>query len=89
MLFRSPPNGTLITSSARTYTVISNFHTVSGTNLFTYLDTGDVVLTTPISDLNTIKAIRINLAIPSSTGTTGQYTTTSLEVALRNRKTNL
>lgn len=85
----NPPTGTLIPSSARTYTVITNFHTVSGVNLFTYLDTGDVVLPTPIADQHIIKGIKINLSVPSVDAAAGQYTTTSLVVALRNRKTNL
>lgn len=85
----NPPSGSLISSSTRTYTVISNFYTVSGVNLFTYLDSGDVVLTTPVSDEHIIKGIRLNLSIPSTDAASGQYTTTSLEVALRNRKTNL
>jgi hypothetical protein len=84
-----PPAGATIPSSLRTYTVISSFHTVSGVSLFTYLDAGDIVLTTPIADQHMIKAIKINLSVPNVTGSSGQYTSTSLEVALRNRKTNL
>ncbi len=85
----NPPSGTLISSSTRTYTIISSFYTISGTPLFTYLNSGDVILTTPIGDQHTIKGIRINLSVRSNNAAVGQYTSTSLEVSLRNRKTNL
>lgn len=85
----NPPIGTLITSSKKTYTIIDNFYSVSGINLFTYLDSTGNTISTPISDQHIIKGIRINLAIPTTDAVNGTYTTTSLQVALRNRKTNL
>lgn len=85
----NPPTGTLITSSTKTFKVIDNFHTVSGTSLFTYLDGGGTAIATPIADQHIVKGIKITLAVPSTDAAAGQYTTTSLQVALRNRKTNL
>lgn len=83
----NPPIGTTIPSTLKTYNIISNYKTISGVNLFDYLDTSGAVLTTPISDLRTIKGIRINLAVRGSTSTSSQRM--SLDVSLRNRKTNL
>jgi prepilin-type N-terminal cleavage/methylation domain-containing protein len=83
----NPPIGTLITSSEKTYTIIPNFYQASGVNLFTYLDASSNALTLPIADEHTIKAIQVNLAAQTSRSTTDQ--TMSLQVSLRNRKTNL
>lgn len=88
----NPPIGTLITANKKTFTIISTFYTVSGTNLFTYLDAAGNALTNPVTDQHTIKGIRINLAVPTIVGKANpnnSYTTTSLQVSLRNRKTNL
>ena len=88
----NPPIGTLITANKKTFTIISTFYTVSGTNLFTYLDAAGNALTNPVIDQHTIKGIRINLAVPTIVGKANpnnSYTTTSLQVSLRNRKTNL
>ena len=88
----NPPSGTLITANKKTYTIISNFYSVSGVNLFTYLNAAGDDLTTPITDQYTIKGIRISLAVPTVVGKntiSNSYTTTRLQVSLRNRKTNL
>jgi prepilin-type N-terminal cleavage/methylation domain-containing protein len=83
----NPPVGTLIPATLKTYTVFDNYKQVSGVNLFIYLDSAGAALTTPISDLRTIKGIRINLAVADATKTGNQ--SMSLDVSLRNRKTNL
>lgn len=83
----NPPIGTPIPSTLKTYTIISDFHQGAGINLFTYLDASGNALTTPISDLKTIKGIRVTLTSPSSTPNVDH--TTSVQVSLRNRKTNL
>ncbi|NBU33035.1 prepilin-type N-terminal cleavage/methylation domain-containing protein [bacterium] len=88
----NPPNGSLITANKKTYTIISNFYSVSNVNLFTYLNAAGDDLTTPITDQYTIKGIRISLAVPTVVGkntSSSSYTTTTLQVSLRNRKTNL
>jgi prepilin-type N-terminal cleavage/methylation domain-containing protein len=82
----NPPLGTPLTSQLQTYTIISNFYEPNGVSLFTYLDASNTALTSPISDLNAIKEIQVNLAIRTS-GNTDQ--TLNLLVDLRNRKTNL
>jgi prepilin-type N-terminal cleavage/methylation domain-containing protein len=82
----NPPTGTLITSSEQTFTIIDNFYQPSGGTLFTYLDSSGNALTTPISDLQTIKGIQVSLAAKTSNSTNQ---TMSVQVSLRNRKTNL
>ena len=83
----NPPNGTPITASKKTYTIISNYYQQTGVNLFTYYDSTGTVLTTPISDEHTIQDITVNLSEPASHAKTGQQL--AVTVSLRNRKTNL
>lgn len=83
----NPPVGTPITSSLKTVTIIESFYLPTGANMFEYLDSSGGNLSTPISDLHTIKGVRVNLA--SRSGTNGTVSKMSVEVALRNRKTNL
>jgi prepilin-type N-terminal cleavage/methylation domain-containing protein len=82
----NPPVGTLITASKKTYTIIGSFKQTSGQTLFNYLDSGGAVMTLPIGDLHTVKGIRVNLGAATATGTNQAMT---LDVSLRNRKTNL
>jgi hypothetical protein len=84
-----PPLGTSITSSLKIYTVIENFYSVSGLSLFEYLDSGGNNIPLPISDLHSIKGIRVNLAVPSQGPIANSKTIITSQVSLRNRKTNL
>lgn len=83
----NPPIGTTIASTFTTYNIITNYKTISGVNLFDYLDASGNVLSTPITDLHTIKGIRVSLAVPGAASSASQRM--SLDVSLRNRKTNL
>ncbi|MDQ5885978.1 MAG: hypothetical protein QG628_375 [Patescibacteria group bacterium] len=85
----NPPIGTPITAKKKTFTIIDNLKNVSGINNFDYLDSAGGLLTMPIADLNTIKGIKVNLAVPVDGPTQGGNSSVSLSVALRNRKTNL
>lgn len=85
----NPPNGTLQTAQKKTYTIIENFQTITGVKLFNYLDSAGTTMNIPVADLHTIKGIRINLAVPTKNPTENGNTTMSLQVSLRNRKTNL
>jgi prepilin-type N-terminal cleavage/methylation domain-containing protein len=87
-LTANPPNGTLITASKKTYTVIPNFYQATGVTLFTYLDAYNNALTLPISDLQTIKGIQVSLAVPGGNAVGGNQAMT-IQISLRNRKTNL
>ena len=85
----NPPLGTPITANKKTYTIIDNFNKLSGVNLFEYIDQNNNNLTLPIADLDAIKGVRINLSVRENiTADSGQQTM-SLDVSLRNRKTNL
>lgn len=83
----NPPNGTLLTAQAKTYTIITNYYQAPGGTLFTYYDAGGSVLTPPIADEHSILQIGVNLAEPAAHSSNGQ--TLSITVSLRNRKTNL
>ena len=83
----NPPNGTLITGSKKTYTIISNYFQPTGGSLFNYYDASGTVLTLPIADEHSILEIQVNLAEPGSHTQKGQ--SLSVSVSLRNRKTNL
>jgi hypothetical protein len=83
----NPPLGTPIAASKKTYVIISNFKNTSSTKLFEYLDSAGATLAVPISDLHTVKGLRVNLAVSTAAGTTNQAV--SVQVSLRNRKTNL
>lgn len=85
----NPPIGTPITANMKTYTIIPDFATVSGVNLFDYLDANGSVLAMPISDLHIIKGVKVNLAVPSKAGASTGNAALSVSVSLRNRKTNL
>lgn len=82
-----PPIGTLITAQKRTYTVLDTFKQSNGVSLFTYLNAAGSPMTLPISDLNTIKGIKVSLATDVASGKTNQAV--AVQVSLRNRKTNL
>lgn len=83
----NPPIGSPITADRVTYTVLGNYQPQSGINLFTYLDAEGNVLNLPITDLTTIKGVRIQLAVPGADSSSNQAI--DLQVSLRNRKTNL
>lgn len=82
----NPPTGTPITAQKRTVTIIDNYYQVSGVTLFTYLDASGSALTPPITDLQTIKGVQVTLASRMSSNANQ---TLSIQVSLRNRKTNL
>jgi len=85
----NPPEGTEIPSTLHTYTIINNFYQQSGVNTFEYLDSTGATLPQPISDLRTIKGIRVTLAVPGGNLSDNSNQTVSVQVTLRNRKTNL
>ena len=82
----NPPTGVPIPSTLQTFVIIDNFKQSANTDLFTYLDSSNNPLTEPIADLKAIKAVRINLAVATSSNGNQAMT---LQVSLRNRKTNL
>ena len=85
----NPPTGTLLTAQKRTATIIDNFYSSPSVNTFEYLDAGGTTLAMPITDLHTIKGARVNLAVPITLPSQSGNDTITIEVSLRNRKTNL
>lgn len=85
----NPPIGSLITSSKLTYTILANYYAVNGVNLFNYSDDNGTTLTPPISNLDTVKNIQINLSVPAPGSTANKFSTVSTTVSVRNFKTNL
>lgn len=83
----NPPVGTLETSLAKTYTIISSYYQAPGGSLFNYYDASGTVMSLPIADEHSIMEIQVNLAEPATHTSNGQ--TLSTTVSLRNRKTNL
>jgi prepilin-type N-terminal cleavage/methylation domain-containing protein len=82
----NPPTGTPLTANLKTYTIIDNYYQASGVGLFNYLDASGSALNLPITDLQTVKAVQVTLATKLSNGSNQ---TINVQVALRNRKTNL
>jgi prepilin-type N-terminal cleavage/methylation domain-containing protein len=82
----NPPVGSPVTAKKRTFTVIGDYYSTSGVTLFTYLDASNNSLSLPISDLQSIKGIRVALAAKTSNGSNQSL---NVQVSLRNRKTNL
>jgi prepilin-type N-terminal cleavage/methylation domain-containing protein len=85
----NPPIGQPITNQKRTYTIIADYKKLPGLNLFGYLDASGNSLAMPVTDLNIVKQIQINLAVPVNHPTPGGNKQISLQISLRNRKTNL
>jgi prepilin-type N-terminal cleavage/methylation domain-containing protein len=85
----NPPIGLPLTNQKKTYTVIENFINDENVKTFQYLNSASTVLSLPISDLHTIKGIKVTLAVPSYGPIANKSTSISTQVSLRNRKTNL
>ncbi len=85
----NPPDGVLLTAQKKTYTIIDPFYQVTGVNTFVYLDSAGNPLTLPITDTTTIKGITVNLAVPGSVISKNSNQSVSVQVSLRNRKSNL
>jgi prepilin-type N-terminal cleavage/methylation domain-containing protein len=82
----NPPTGTLILAQKQTYRIIPNFYKSQTLSTFVYLDDAGSVLSIPIADEHSIKGIRINLAVQGAHNSDQAVT---VQVSLRNRKTNL
>lgn len=85
----NPPIGTPIVGSTKTFTIIPNFYQAAGVKTFIYLDAVGTALPLPITDLRTIKGIQVTLAVPAGNMNKNGNQTVSVQVSLRNRKSNL
>lgn len=84
----NPPIGVTIPSTLKTVTIIDDFYVPTGAKTFEYLDSAGGTLSLPITDYTTIKGVRVNLVTKASKRN-AVPTTLSVEVSLRNKKTNL
>ncbi len=82
----NPPIGSLITAKKQTFKIINNFYQSPSLSTFVYLDETGAPLTLPIADEHTIKGVQVNLAAKGGDNSNQAIT---LQVSLRNRKTNL
>ncbi|HSX33264.1 MAG TPA: prepilin-type N-terminal cleavage/methylation domain-containing protein [Candidatus Saccharimonadales bacterium] len=85
----NPPIGSPLTAQKKTYVIIPNLYSATSTAVFTYLDSSNSPLTLPVGDEHTIKGIQITLVSPADPVVSASTTTMTLDVSLRNRKTNL
>jgi len=85
----NPPSGTLITAQKQTFVIVTSWFQLPGVNLFNYLDASGSIMPLPISDLHTIKGIQVNLASPTKAPSGTGNDAITIQVMLRNRKTNL
>lgn len=88
-LTSNPPIGTPIAGSKQTFVIMTNFYDDPALNTFEYLDSSGSAYPLPITDLHTIKGIRINFATASLTSPQTTKTSMAVQVSLRNKKTNL
>lgn len=84
----NPPLGTPLGAQTKTIVIIDDLYQPAGVTLFSYLNATGATLGLPIGDLQSIKGMRVNLASRTVNGTEGNQSL-SVEVSLRNRKTNL
>jgi len=82
----NPPTGALILSQKKTFRIIPNFYQSPTLSTFTYLSDTGATLSLPIADEHSIKGIQINLAVQGAHNSDQAIT---VQVSLRNRKTNL
>lgn len=84
------PIGSLLNGEKRTVTIIDNYYPVNGLSLFQYYNANYDALSAPVTDKQSIKNITVNLQSGYNTNkNNGKYTSSSISVNLRNRKTNL
>jgi prepilin-type N-terminal cleavage/methylation domain-containing protein len=81
----NPPVGSLDNAKTKTYTIIEDFYTKNGLNTFEYINSSGGTMSLPISELHTIKGLRINLISKPPDASNS----VSVQVSLRNRKINL
>lgn len=83
------PVGSLITANKKTVVVIDGFYKVAGSPTFTYYTSNYSQISSPVTDLQSIKNVSIKLNARIYNSSNQEYSTSSVSVNLRNRKTNL
>ena len=83
------PIGTLISGQTKTVTIIDNFVKLASEPTFIYYDSNLNQITSPVSDVSSIKNISVKLFVKRYKEVPTKYVSTEVTVNLRNRKTNL
>jgi hypothetical protein len=83
------PTGTLITAQTKTVTIIDKFYKIPGVPTFVYFDANYDELTSPVTDLQSIKNITVQLQVKKYESNADDYVSSKVTVSLRNRKSNL
>jgi prepilin-type N-terminal cleavage/methylation domain-containing protein len=83
------PTGTLITAQTKTVTIIDKFYKVAGVPTFVYYDANYDELASPVTDLQSIKNISVQLQVKKYDSNANDYVSSKVTVSLRNRKSNL
>lgn len=83
------PTGTLITAQTKTVTIIDKFYKITGVPTFLYFDANYDELTSPVTDLQSIKNVTVQLQVKKYDSNADDYVSSKVTVSLRNRKSNL
>lgn len=83
------PTGTLITAQTKTVTIIDKFYKVAGVPTFVYYDANYSQLTSPVTELQSIKNVTVQLQVKKYDSNANDYVSSKVTVSLRNRKSNL
>lgn len=84
------PIGSLLTGQKTTVTILDNYYPISGIPVFRYYNANYSELSSPVTDIQSIKNIEVNLQTGYNLSKNNQkYASSNVSVNLRNRKTNL
>jgi hypothetical protein len=83
------PIGTVLTAQTKTVVIIDGFYKIPGQPTFKYFTSTFADIISPVTDLQSIKNISVNLHAKLYDSNNQLYSSSSVSVNLRNRKTNL
>ena len=83
------PIGSLLPDQKKTVVVVDGFNKISGSPTFQYYTSTFSELSSPVTDLQSIKNITVNLYAKIYQSNNNDYASSKVTVNLRNRKTNL
>lgn len=83
------PIGSLLPDQKKTVVVVDGFNKLSGSPTFQYYTSTFSELNSPVTDLQSIKNITVNLYAKIYESNNNEYASSKVTVNLRNRKTNL
>lgn len=83
------PTGSLIVAQTKNVVIIEGFYKRSGYPTFVYYNSSYSAIASPVTDLQAIKNMTVNLYAKLYQSNNQVFTSSSVSVNLRNRKTNL